>query len=268
MRIGKSFLVLPAVLAAAALTLSACLTVDTRSKDQTEDPPPVQPVPSTVYVPAPPPSTVTETVTVTAPPPPMGTLNPKPPSGCVDQGMNVEDWNAAPDTPTRSELKLKPEATVNQPMVDAPLVEVAAWTGPCFDTVMFTIDTTMIDPSVRDGDNFTDRPWFFGAYGEIYTEGKGDPVALEGNGDLSLTVYARSASFVHSSGHVPPGLVNAAGFYRDMGDNFGAITEVKGAGEHEGQFTFGIGVDERRPFAVHFADNSGKTAVVVRVAHK
>lgn len=253
--IRKSLFVLPC----AAVVLAGCLSVDTRSPDPSDTPQTTSPPVVTETVTAPP---VTETVTRPAPTT-AETIRPSKPAGCTDQGMNTDDWDVGDDTPTRRELELAGGDPVTQPMVDAPLVNVSAWTGPCFDTVMFTIDTTMNEPE------HSDLPWFIGGYrDEVTTEGQGALVALDGNGDLQLTVFAKAASFVHSSGHVPPGLVNASGFYRDMGANFGAITEVKGAGEQHGQFTFGIGVDEERPFAVHFADDDGKTAVVVRVANR
>lgn len=248
--------------AAAALALAACSggggTPDVKG---TTGVPTLTPITPTETVTAPP-----TTVTVTNPAPPVETAKPKQPVvSCPDV-----NWDTTRDTPSREELQLKPGATVERPMVDAPLIGVNAWPSndKCYDTVEFVIDTTMIDPSVRDNEvNYTDHPWFDVQYvDQVATEGSGFPVALNGNASLQVVVYAKAASYVHSSGHVPTGLVNAATYDRWTG--FPSVREIKGAGEFEGQFTFGIGVDQRRPFAAYYVDNNdGTTSVVVRVVH-
>ncbi len=184
---------------------------------------------------------------------------------CVSQGMNTDNWNTSTDVPSEDELRLKSEERGRhfQPSVDAPLVEVAAWPGMCFDTVMFTIDTTMNDPE------HTDLPWFNVEYVDrVETSGQGAHVPLNGNGDLSVTFFAKGSSYVHWSGYVPPGMVDVMSYRRDTSRNFGTILEIVGAGDFENVVSFGVGVDEKRPFAVHFVEHDDMTAVVVRVAHR
>lgn len=224
------------------------------------------------------PTTPTVTHTVTAPPPSTMTVTPPPVTvtqtikpmnpvvkGCADQGMNTDDWNMDRDTPSAEELELDPGSPLVHPMVDAPLVQVSAWSGPCFDTVMFTIDTTLI-PDINNPE-VGDRMWFDGNY-ETVTATDSSVVELAGDGDLRLTIAAPGDSWHYGDSGRPVQPVAVGDYHRSMGSDFGAIREVKGVEDFEGQVVFGIGVDKERKFAVHFAENDGRTAVVLRVANR
>lgn len=234
------------------------------------------------------PPTVTETVT--APPPPPVTVTPKPAPekskpvprpteeakhmDCVDKGVNTAGWNTAMDVPSEDELQLTPNNRGHhwQPTVDAPLVDtVNAWTGPCYDSVEFIVDTSMIDPNLRENPDYSTRPWFNVSYvddHEVRTDGEGKQVSLLGSANLQVVMYVKGSSFEHWSGHTPPNLLDVMAVHRHTGENFGALREVAGLGDYENVVTFGLGVDRERPFAAHFHDyGNGKLAVVVRVAH-
>lgn len=126
--------------------------------------PTVTPPPVTQTVTSPP-TTVTETVTpptvtdtVTQPAPPVN------PQNCVDKGINTVGWNTARDTPSINELRLEHTDPNTKPMVDAPLVDIRAWYGKCFDTVEFVFDTNLNDWKHND------RPWFDVQYVPVVTQ--------------------------------------------------------------------------------------------------
>ncbi len=222
-------------------------------------------------------TTETETTTVTGRPdnqgPATSTEFPRPSETArtivplapvCSPGLDTSGWNTDRDEPSWQELLLEETDPNRQPSVDAPLVDVRIWRGEChdYDTVEFIIDTNLNDW------RHNDRPWFTAGYvaDAVYQEGSGNEVSIKGDAFLQVTVRARAAEYnFHHEGHVDT--VNAYQYRRTPGETLRHVREVVGAGEQENQFTFGIGVDRKRDFAVEFHSyDDGKTAVVVRFA--
>lgn len=266
----KYFAVLPF---AAVIALAGCSADPPTAPTVTATPPTV-----TQTVTEPPPPPVTQAVTPT-PAPEKSKPAPRPTEtakhkkvDCVDKGVTTTGWNTLMDVPSEDELQLTQNNRGHhwQPTIDAPLVDsVNAWTGPCYDSVEFIVDTSMVDPALRDNPDYSTRPWFNVSYVDtVTTSGEGAEVPLLGSANLQVVMYVKGRSFEHWSGHTPPNLLDVMAVHRHTGDNFGALREIAGAGDYENVVTFGLGVDQKRPFSAHFHDyGNGRLAVVVRIAH-
>lgn len=232
----KHLLVLPI---AAAFSLVGCSV----------DPPP----PPVIITP-----TITETVTVIPPATNPPSANAK---ECVDNGVSTAGWNTERDVPSSAEMGLKAGDPITQPLVDAPLVGIHTWYGECFDSIEFIIDTRLNDPEQAD------RPWFDVKYVPmVRVDGSGHGIVLDGMADLQVVIFAPGDSWHYGEPDRPVQPIDASNYRRVMNYDFDSVEEVQGAGDFEGVVTFGIGVNEKRPFAVEYNDNhDGTTSVVVRV---
>jgi hypothetical protein len=190
--------------------------------------------------------TATATVTVTAPPRPMWptetfkTKNPATAQGCIDNGLNADDWDTVDDFGSGA-------------MSDGPIFDVSASPGPCYDTIVFNVHTL--------GDTgFTAR------YVDVVSDGgQGAPIqGFKGSAYIQLTVNApletdESGTVVDPERYSLPDPVG-----------FETLRELRNVPDYEGYSSFGIGVDHKVPFAVEYeiGGSSGTGKVIVYLAHE
>lgn len=189
--------------------------------------------------------TVTETTTVTKPVWPTETAKtivppPAVPTGCVQDGVSTDGWNTEPD-----------ESGSIYPIAIGPLAPPSVSTGPCFDKLVFTVQTFA-------GVEFTAR------YVPVVTaDGSGAAVNdIKGSKFIQLTIRA---SMLRDEQGNP--LYNTADYNVPDAQGFGNLRELRlVTPDFEGYTTFGIGVDTMTPFAVEsYAVNGEFTNVVVYI---
>jgi hypothetical protein len=199
--------------------------------------PPLTPVTRmpTSVVPAPPTVTVTKTVS----PRPTMTAKTKTPSPahCVQDGVDTYGWDTTAD-----------DSGSIYPMYAGPLAPPSSSTGPCFDKLVFTVNTFA-------GVEFDAK------YVSVVTaDGSGLPVTdIKGSKFIQLVIKAH---MLRDDQGNP--LYNAADYNMPDVQGYGNLRELRlVTPDYEGYTTFGIGVDTMTPFAVESHAIDGEMTNVV-----
>lgn len=122
-------------------------------------------------------------------------------------------------------------------------VRVAKHNG--FDRVVFEFDGKVPGYRVEYAD-------------EVTADGSGEPVQLDGT---PLRVIIAPASGVDLSGETYEQVYTGPNTIDGVG---GVVEQIKSASDFEGQLTWGIGVDERRPFVVSTLTNPTRLVIDIK----
>jgi len=169
----------------------------------------------------------------------------------------------------------------NYANADGKIAALAPTTGECYDTIVLTVYDDLRNNPVLHPDLADDDPmkyeWvtFLSGYiddGEMLMHDPvGSVVPTNSAAVLHLTVLAHAEAGDllpkiddgNLSEGVPP-------LYRfDAGSDFVSLNEVLWAGSFESTTSFGLGVNGKTPYAVHYGRVTlDVTEVIIHVAHK
>ncbi len=142
-------------------------------------------------------------------------------------------------------------------MSQAPAYLVRVGRHDCYDRVVFDI-------------NGGDEVGYAVRYVSVVAaDPAGEPVPVDGGAALQVVIMAPilgADSQGHQPGRTPPA-VGAAMVEPAAISGWASLTAVKFAGSFEGQFSFAVGVTEKRPFRVLVTSDRYYRHVVVDLAH-